>query len=82
MILRHQQQIIARDPQSIANLLPPLTFLQFVKRDTIRDIEKAVQQRWERERIFEMDAPKVRRTFMTEIIIREFCEIVFLCLAG
>jgi len=36
-----------------------------VKRDTIRDIEKAVQQRWERERIFEIDAPEVRRTSHT-----------------
>lgn len=31
-----------------------------MKRDTIRDIEKAVQQRWERERIFEIDAPEVK----------------------
>lgn len=33
-----------------------------MKRDIIRDIEKKVQQRWEREKIFELDAPKVRRT--------------------
>ena len=31
-----------------------------MKRDTIRDIEKAVQQRWERERIFEIDGPEVK----------------------
>ena len=33
--------------------------MQFAKRDTIREIEKEVQRRWDKERIFEADAPKV-----------------------
>ena len=33
--------------------------MQFAKRDTIREIEKEVQRRWDKERIFEVDAPKV-----------------------
>ena len=32
---------------------------KFYKRDAIREIEKECQERWERERIFEADAPKV-----------------------
>ena len=32
---------------------------QFHKRDTLRDIELGIQQRWEREKVFEVDAPKV-----------------------
>lgn len=32
---------------------------QFVKRDAILEIEKEVQLRWAKERVFELDAPKV-----------------------
>lgn len=43
---------------------PPVCDLpvQFVKRDAIHDIEREVQQRWENERVFEIDAPKVAST--------------------
>lgn len=33
--------------------------VQFTKLEAIRDIEREVQQRWEREKTFEIDAPKV-----------------------
>lgn len=53
--------IISRSLPSLEAIRrPPFFFLlQFVKRDTIREIEKEVQRRWEKERIFEIDAPKV-----------------------
>ena len=34
-------------------------FSQFVKRDALLEIEREVQLRWERERVFEIDAPQV-----------------------
>ena len=40
-------------------LLSIINHAQFVKRDAILEIERAVQQRWERERVFEVDAPQV-----------------------
>jgi len=36
--------------------------VQFTKLEAIRDIEREVQQRWEREKTFEIDAPKVCAT--------------------
>ena len=48
------------------NLLPLVIYcilcdplVQFTKLEAIRDIEREVQQRWEREKTFEIDAPKV-----------------------
>lgn len=38
-------------------MIDPL--VQFTKLEAIRDIEREVQQRWEREKTFEIDAPKV-----------------------
>ena len=32
------------------------------KRDTLRDLEKKVQEKWEQKKIFEIDAPKVNVT--------------------
>ena len=44
-------------------------FTQFVKRDTILEIEKEVQLRWEREHVFEIDAPEVNSSVMYVIFV-------------
>lgn len=53
LILDH---LIACPAHEVKVCLP----FQFTKRDTIKEIEAEVQRRWERERTFEIDAPKVR----------------------
>ena len=49
----------ASDSPFADNLHSCINHAQFVKRDAILEIERAVQQRWERERVFEVDAPQV-----------------------
>ena len=53
-------------PQCKSPVLPPAkhfyTYLifQFAKRDAIIAVEREVQQRWEKEAVFEYDAPEVK----------------------
>lgn len=42
---------------------------QFSKRDTLREIEKKIQEKWENEKIFEIDAPKVLKKIAALIIL-------------
>lgn len=40
---------------------------QFAKRDFLRGVEKDVQRRWEQDKVFEVDAPKVRQAIQSAV---------------
>ena len=42
-------------------------FAQFAKLEALLELEREVQRMWERERIFELDAPKVANWWYSEI---------------
>ena len=64
-----------------------LCIFQFAKRDTIREIEKEVQRRWDKEKIFEVDAPKVATTsprlhvltIRVVVIVTTSCDLYVTC---